>query len=818
MKKICLLLFAIVSMKNSLVAQNDRNFGSITGTLIENNTGNKLKDVAINLKGNSNIKIMSDEKENFKIPINNLGIYQLIFFKDGFLNKQIDSIVITNSHLIVDLGIISIIKKSIQLNEIVIASKKNTIEVTTEKTIYNVENDVSSQNGNAVDILKKMPQIAQNADGGIELMGNASIQYLVDGKPSTMFNGNSVDALQSIPASQIQKIEVISNPSSKYDATGAAGVVNIILKKSKVEGYTFFMNCAIGSRIENGTLNANYNHKKISTNIMLGGNQQLTGNTPSGSVRNIENLVGQEKLIQDNNAQFGRSNLKLNSSILYKIDEKNELQLTYNLNQSFNKTVGIIHQYDQQFLNSLNILVSNQETTRNSESNNQQYTQETNLKYTKRINSKGDNISFLFLYSDSYNESYYFQLQKNYYASMYSSGSKSWNPGHFKELNTSIDYYKQLAPKYYFESGIKYIKQLITSTIDSKIYDSLSQSYHTDVKGSNYNTYQRDVIAGYLQFSKTINKNELKFGIRYEYTDSKPWFSNTATNNNNTYANWAPSILIAHKFEGNNFVKFSYSYRIERPDYKDLNPYYNISDPHNISTGNPLLKTEIGNNFEITYNHMKENKPSYTVSLFCQYNSPDIKPYISYYNELKIGDSLYQNVTLTTRGNISAETRYGATINASLNIKNKLSIRPTITIFNRHLVNLTDTPNILNGIGFRSSINMNYTFNQNWVGEVFGNYNLGMKWQGQQASNYSYTIAFKKQPAKSKISYGIVLVNIFTPYIHQVSITDTKTIQMNSYKDVPYRSIGFSLSIKLGAVKLIKIKEGDSYLLSPPEN
>jgi ferric enterobactin receptor len=818
MKKICLLLFAIVSMKNSLVAQNDQNFGSITGTLIENNTGNKLKDVAINLKGNSNIKIMSDGKGNFKIPINNSGIYQLICLKDGFLNKQIDSIVITNSHLIVDLGVISLIKKSIQLNEIVIASKKNTIEVTTEKTIYNVENDVSSQNGNAVDILKKMPQIAQNADGGIELMGNASIQYLVDGKPSTMFNGNSVDALQSIPASQIQKIEVISNPSSKYDATGAAGVVNIILKKSKVEGYTFFMNCAIGSRIENGTLNANYNHKKISTNIMLGGNQQLTGNTPSGSVRNIENLVGQEKLIQDNNAQFGRSNLKFNSSILYKIDEKNELQLTYNLNQSFNKTVGIIHQYDQQFLNSLNILVSNQETIRNSESNNQQYTQETNLKYTKRINSKGDNISFLFLYSDSYNESYYFQLQKNYYASMYSSGSKSWNPGHFKELNTSIDYYKQLAPKYYFESGIKYIKQLITSTIDSKIYDSLSQSYHTDVKGSNYNTYQRDVIAGYLQFSKTINKNELKLGMRYEYTISKPWFSNNANNYHNEYGNLAPSLLLAHKFNDHNFIKFSYAYRIERPDYKDLNPFYNLSDPHNITTGNPLLKTEIGNNFELSYNKVKENAYSYTIILFCQYNSPDIKPYISYYNSLKIGDSIYQNVTLTTRGNISAETRYGINASAGIEIQKKWSIRPSVQLFNRHLVNLLDTPSILNGIGFRTNLNISYKLNQTWNAEIFGNYNLGMRWQGQQASNYSYTFAIRKQVAKSGMSFGLVAVNLFNPYIHQVSITDTRTIQMTSFKDVPYRSIGLSFSIKLGTLKVSKIKEGDNYLLSPPEN
>ena len=822
MKKIILLCIIILGNAIPIFAQKEINNFSISGQLIDSASSMVINNGMIYLKKLGETaylkRVLSNVDGSFNIPVKDSGIYAITIYKEGYEQKKIEPILLSNTNIAIHLAAIRLLKSSNQLKEIVIANKRNTIEINTDKTIFNVENDLTAQTGNAADIIKKMPQIAQNADGSLELMGNASIQYLIDGKTSTLFHGNSIDALQSIPASQIQKIEIMSNPSSKYDASGAGGVINIILKKSKIEGYTFLLNGSIGTRIENGTLNTNYNKNKLSLNLMLSGNQQLNGNMPSGSDRTITNSSGTEHLIQDNQANFERANYKCNGSLNYKLTEQTELQSNFNYNRAQNNTDGLIYQKDLWFANGSNPLLSQDKSIRKSSSTNKQVTKEFNIKIIKKLNSKGDNISILGIYSDTYQENYYNQIQQGSINLPYRSGTQSFNPGHLKETSWSLDYFKNLSKNFYFESGIKYVQQHIFSDMQSATYDSSSQKYLIDNYNTNTNSYDRSVMAAYAQISKTINKNELKLGMRYEYTISKPWFSNSANNYHNEYGNLAPSLLLAHKFDDHNFIKFSYAYRIERPDYKDLNPFYNLSDPHNITTGNPLLKTEIGNNFELSYNKVKENAYSYTIILFCQYNSPDIKPYISYYNSLKIGDSIYQNVTLTTRGNISAETRYGINASAGIEIQKKWSIRPSVQLFNRHLVNLLDTPSILNGIGFRTNLNISYKLNQTWNAEIFGNYNLGMRWQGQQASNYSYTFAIRKQVAKSGMSFGLVAVNLFNPYIHQVSITDTRTIQMTSFKDVPYRSIGLSFSIKLGTLKVSKIKEGDNYLLSPPEN
>ena len=308
----------------------------------------------------------------------------------------------------------------------------------------------------------------------------------------------------------------------------------------------------------------------------------------------------------------------------------------------------------------------------------------------------------------------------------------------------------------------------------------------------------------------------MKAGVRYEYTENNATYSNTAKTAIPPYKNTAPSFIISHSFKNRQTVKFAYSYRLERPDFRDLNPFMNLSDPHNITTGNPGLQPEIGHIYELTYIKSFEKGASINVVLYMQKNSPDIKPYISYYPVYKIGDSLYTDVTVTTRATIAAEIRSGINISITVPVDRKLSLRSNILMFNRHLDNPNDTPSIINGLGIRSNLNATYQFSKTVAAEIFGNYNSGMKWQGKRPAAFSYTMAVRKQFKNSKGSIGFVAVNPFNKYINQKTLQEAKGFTTNTLQQLPYRSFGISFNYKFGKMKFTKPKESDNYLYTPP--
>jgi outer membrane receptor protein involved in Fe transport len=144
-----------------------------------------------------------------------------------------------------------------------------------DKIVFNAANDVTSQNGAAIDVLRKVPQVTVDADGNVELQGNANIRFLINGKPSSIFGNSLADALASIPASQIKSIEVVSSPGAKYDAQGTGGIINIVLKDNKVRGINGSINATGGTLFETGSLNLNYKNNNFSMNAFFSGNAQL---------------------------------------------------------------------------------------------------------------------------------------------------------------------------------------------------------------------------------------------------------------------------------------------------------------------------------------------------------------------------------------------------------------------------------------------------------------------------------------------------------------------------------------------------------------
>jgi outer membrane receptor for ferrienterochelin and colicin len=330
--------------------------------------------------------------------------------------------------------------------------------------------------------------------------------------------------------------------------------------------------------------------------------------------------------------------------------------------------------------------------------------------------------------------------------------------------------------------------------------------------------YKRNIYAAYLSASFTLFKYlDVKTGMRYEYTKNIANYSNSKGVRIPNYKDPAPSLLISHSFSNNQTLKFSYTYRIERPLYKDLNPFYNLSDPHNITTGNPNLQPEVGQKYQLGYSKTFESGSSINVVLYEEAIVPDIKPYATYYANLKIGDSIYSDVSLTTRANINREIKTGINISTSIIASKKWNFRSNILFFNRNTKNSNTTPIIANAFCYRLNLNLSYQFNKTFIGEVFGNYNSGTQWQGKQPSVFSYTFAFRKQFLNDKASIGFIAVTPLSKYIDQSSKIIVTDVEINSYRKIPYRSFGFSFTYKFGKLKFAKQKEEENILYSTPQ-
>jgi ferric enterobactin receptor len=235
--KFLLLVLCIVFLSCIVSAQNNllkEDVSHVTGKVIDSTTGQPVEYATISVYLNGNSKpasgTVTDAKGNFNIDNLVSGDYEFVIGFIGYQSRSVN-VPVTGSTTI-QLNTIRLLNSNSVLSGVTVTASRPLIENKIDKLVYNVDRDLSSQGGVATDVLKKVPQVTVDIDGNVQLQGSSSIRFLIDGKPSSIFGNSLADALQSIPASQIQSIEVITNPGAKYDAQGTGGIINIILKKA----------------------------------------------------------------------------------------------------------------------------------------------------------------------------------------------------------------------------------------------------------------------------------------------------------------------------------------------------------------------------------------------------------------------------------------------------------------------------------------------------------------------------------------------------------------------------------------------------------
>jgi len=787
----------------------------ISGAVKDSLTGEPLEKATITLRGPKRFTAFTDAKGAFTLATIPPGTYSLTVAYVGYTTFKLAALTVDKSHL--PLGTIYLSTKTAVLEKAVVTGSRPLVETKVDRIVYNVDRDITSQGGVATDVLRKIPQVTVDASGNVELLGNPSIQFLINGKRSTIFGNSIVDALQSIPASQIQSIEVMSSPGAKYDATGTGGVINIILKKSKTEGFSGSVNATAGTRQETGSVNLTYKKNNLTLSGYFSGSDQLHVSTRTTNLRNsTDTATGNRYFLgEQGNSDFNRYGYRTGASLDWDAGPRDNLSLSFAFNQFGNTTDGLFNQentgadpggtklYDQ----------FNLRSAKNTIRNN---TADMGLDYTKKFRREKEQLTFSFLYSAGQDNTGYIQSQRTAATDSLFTGSTSNNPGRDKLTSFGLDYAYPVSKGLLFETGFRTEIESLISNAAVYTFNPAAYAFLYDNNQSYASTFKREVYAGYVSATfKAFHWLDVIAGLREEYTVNKAFYSNSGHVNIPDYNNLAPSVTLSHAFDNNQMLKFAYAYRLERPEYRDLNPFLNLADPQNITTGNPNIKPEIGHDFQLGYNYNFTKDNTLNMMLVYTHNSPDIKSYTTFYPSFRVGDSIYSNVNVTRRDNIASEDRWGLVLGGSFTPFSKFTVRPAVQLYERVTNNIYSIPQRISGFEYRWNINANYQFPKGLIVEGFGNYRSGIRWQGRTPDFLTYTFALRQQLWGGKGSIGFVAVNAFANYLSQHSVVEGVGFHTDNLLQIPYRSFGINFLYKFGGFK-IKAKEDENFLGKPP--
>lgn len=793
--------------------------GKISGKVIDAATKQVIDYATVSVfKQGSTTPIngaVTDEKGKFNITKIADGDYVVKVDFIGYKQQVFNNITIGSANQDAALGDILLSPMQKQLQDVVITAKRPVVENKIDKMVYNPGNDLSAQGGVAIDILRKVPQVSVDIDGNVELQGNTNIRFLINGKPSSIFGASLSEALQSIPASQIKSIEVITSPGAKYDAEGTGGIINIILKSSQVEGVNGNVNLSAGTRLENASFNINARKGKFGMNAFFSGDERINSTTLNNSNRSSYNATRDTitNLLQNGSNAFKRSGYQSGLGFEWDISKKDELTGSVGFDHFGNSGSGLTNQ-QQQLIYPLGIF-SNIYSLRNSTSRFKANSTDFSVGYKKTFDKKDEELDVLYSSSFGNNNSDFSQNQV-YTDGLYpTTGLVSNNPGKDRETDISVDYTNPVTKSFTLETGAKAVIEHINNNVvtDTLLNDGSFTADPDQTYGFNYN---RNIFAYYASGTFSLFHDFIngKAGLRYEHTSTNADFKGVSIPSYNTFA---PSFVLQHKFDETQSLKFSYSYRLERPGYNDLNPFFNISDPHNIGTGNPNLKPEIGHNFELGYNKSFNKGPDIYIAAFYRHNTNDLQSYTTYYDSLTVNGTKYPDVALTQRYNIGTETTEGANLYISIPVTGKFSLRSNSFFADR----ITTNPGSPQVSGFIYHINLNasYEFAHDLAAEVFGVYRSSRRTiQGNDAAFGFYNIAVRKQLWNKKASIGLTAANPFNAYLHQTSNTSGGNFTQVSGRDVPFRSFGISLNYKFGKLDFKKTKEDEPQDVPMPNN
>ncbi len=772
-----LLFFTFLSLLRFSAAQTLTGKGKISGVVIDSTDRQPVSFATVTLTLVNSQKPISgavaDEKGQFTINKVPTGEYNVAISFIGF--KTITkTVVIEDKKDNVNLGTIYLYPAVTELKEVTVEGQKELIEEKVDRTVYNAEQDATSKGGDATDVLRRVPMLTVDLDGNVSLRGNQNIRVLINNKPSSIMATSLADALRQIPADQIKSVEVITSPSARYDAEGSAGIVNIITKKTTMQGLTLGINNSIGYRGAMLGLNGSLRTGKVG--FTLGGfgrsEYNVIGNFENR--QNTTNALGNELLtIQSADTRrrglWGRYTLGFD----YDIDKYNSLtaSIQFGVRNNRNFQDGLLARtFQNTILQNTNLRdVDVKDLSNNIDAS---------LSYVRTYEKPQKELSILALFSRNNRTNDFINNILNPDSREVISRLKNLNDSYNQEITLEVNYQTPIAKTQMLEVGAKQIMRQVTSDFQYLFATGASGEFvrNTNAQLSNVLDYLQNVTASYLSYTYASKSGySFKTGLRYEYTLIDASLKNEQKVEIPDYGVLVPSINLSKKMKGGNIVKLSYNRRIQRPSLQFLNPNIQAANPLNITIGNPALDPEFTNNFELGYSTYVKGI-SLNVATFVRNTNNAIQ---------SVRDILGVDTIRTTFQNIGKENAYGMNLNININL-GKLSVGTGGDIYYATLNN--NVPNPIysasnQGWVYGARLFGNYKLNDNWALQAFSFYRgREVQLQGIRGGFGVYSIALNRDFKNKKGSLGFGIENFFnfngitirselnTPVLNQRSI------------------------------------------------
>ena len=570
---------------------------SITGKVVDANSNQPLEYATIVLKNTDTQKISGgitdmEGKFDIKTPTGN---YEISVEFISFNSKKYPKQNITSD---LDLGTIKLSEDSKSLDEVVIIAEKTTVDIRLDKKVFNIGKDLSIRGGNASDVLGNVPSVQVDVEGAVSLRGNENVTILIDGRPSALVGMNGAEALRQIPAEAIEKIEVITSPSARYDAEGTAGILNIILRKNKLTGFNGSLQLDLGEPARVGTaFNANWRTEKWNLFTNTGfrynetpGNSFSDSNYLSASAQNdrVTEERNFDRLGRSIFTSFGAEYyLTENSSIIGNIvfSKGNDDDVNSNTIQRFNAQGDI-----------------NEATFRTeAEGEDEQRVQYT-LDYVNNFDDTGKKLSINLQYSTEEEDKLNNITEIDTQANLLNDLELVLEDQNENSGLLQIDYVHPVGENIQFEAGYRgNYRDIFNSFYLAERQDFPNGDLIPDDGLNNSFNYEEFVNAAYFQYGQKFNNISLLAGLRYEYTNIEIVQQTSTTNDERSYGNLFPTINLGYELEGGDSFTLGYNRRIRRPRGRSLNPFPSRSSESNIYSGNVNLNPVITDAIDLGY-------------------------------------------------------------------------------------------------------------------------------------------------------------------------------------------------------------------------
>lgn len=524
-----------------------------------------------------------------------------------------------------DMGNIMLEADEAVLKEVTVTEEKSAMTMSIDRKIYNVDKDLSTRGGTGLDAVKNIPSVSVDADGNVTLRNNGVMIY-VDGRPTTL-------TLQQIPSDQIERIEIISNPSVKFDASATGGILNIIMKKNTKPGYNGMAMAGVGTNDRyNGMFNLNVKQNPFNFFALYSYNQSTNYND---GFTNRTNLYNGSTLGYFNQTDLARSTALFQFGRLgfdYTINNRNTITLSGNyVHGQFNT----FDSQDSKTSDAGNTLLNSGHRTNDSKSNFTNYTAQ--IQYRKTFPKAGKELTSDLMYNHSFGGSGYLNSTENY---ILNSSSADPNLSNYYLNNGSsasdmynyqLDFVNPINDYTKFETGIKanYSHSLNDQNTFFKTYGE--QDYTQDTSLTNHYNIDNLVTAAYVNYSSKIWGIGYQGGLRYESS----YYKGTLTNKGQSFSYQYPTgldnlmnaifpaVYFSKKLPHNQELQLNFSRKINRPNFFQLMPFVMASDQYNIRIGNPKLSPEFYNLAELNYN-IQWGKLNYLTSMYGRYTENPI--------------------------------------------------------------------------------------------------------------------------------------------------------------------------------------------------